>query len=278
MSRIIAIANLKGGVGKTTTAINLAAFLAAAGKEVVLVDLDPQANTTTALGVPLPETPPLQGILENPSQWLEHATRVSSEPIRLVPSCPGSDEACADCLDAGSVLALREALLGHAKIDYVLLDCPPTTGQLSAVGLRLADSVLIPVQAEPFAVQGLSQMLDLVKSVSDPSRPIEVEGVVITMFSCELDLSWRVLREVQGRFPNQLLSTVIPRDVSLAEATTVGKPIFAHDRRSAGAWAYLSLTKELLQNEHQETRKRPRRIDTQDGPAVRANSGGTSTR
>ncbi|MGE3164546.1 MAG: ParA family protein [Planctomycetota bacterium] len=276
MTRIVAIANLKGGVGKTTTAINLAAFLQAAGKDVVLVDLDPQANTTTALGVSFPLAAPLEKVLSDPTRWLDQCTEVHDRSVRLVPSRPGVDEICADLLGGGCIQALRDAMRSDNAIDYVLLDCPPTTGDLAAVGLRLADSVIIPVQAEPFAVHGLTQMLDLVERVSKEGSPIEVDGIVVTMFSSELDLSWKILREVQDRYPALFFRTVIPRDVSLAEATTFGKPICSHDSRSPGSWAYLSLTKEILYHEHKKTRKGARRPDPAGGPA--AGSAGNQAR
>lgn len=249
MGRVIAIANQKGGVGKTTTAINLGAALAAFDKRVVIVDFDPQANATSGLGFSgrqngatsydvLLGAHPSEALRETgfPNLWVIPSGRdlVGAE-IELV----GHE---------GRENRLREAIARFREdFDFVLIDCPPSLSLLTVNGLTAADSVLVPLQTEYFALEGLSELLESVERVRHSFNPnLEVEGILLTMYDDRTNLGRQVLDDIRKHFGALVYETVIPRNVRLGESPSFGKPVLAYDIKSRGAEAYLALGRELL--------------------------------
>jgi len=256
LTRIVAIASQKGGVGKTTTAINLASYLALAGRRVLLIDLDPQANATSGLSVPHPTDPPLKTLLSGKTSWSSLAEKTSIARLNCLPTAVNIEQPITeeDLRSPGLSLFRSSLREPEHRLDEVILDCPPSLGPVTRLALHLADSVLVPVQCEYFAMEGLAQMLELVRQAEQArTTPIAIEGLLLTLFAPELDLAHEVAEEVRRYFPRETLETLIPRDPALAEASSHGAPICLYDRRSVGAWAYLNLAKEILQHEFQET-------------------------
>jgi chromosome partitioning protein len=254
MSRMYAFVNQKGGVGKTTTVINLGAYLAEAGQKVLLVDLDPQANATSCLGVEharvasgtyealIGRTPAADSILHNPRfrlSLLPSSTALAGAQIELV-----------DIQDRES--RLRHALKPlNGRYDYTLIDCPPSLGILTLNGLLAAlDGVIIPVQCEYLALEGLSSLTQTLRRVRGGLFPgLAVRGMILTMYNTRTNLSEDVANEVRKHFPGQVFQTVIPRSIRLAEAPSHGRPISDYDRSSPGALAYQALARELLRGD-----------------------------
>ena len=255
MTKVIAVVSHKGGVGKTTTAINLSAFFHHAGKLTLLVDLDPQANATSGVGVKRSTGNQLRALLRNEGSWENCVVPTPLRNLSLVPSFSDPHECQSlDNVDSALLQELRDGLNQQSPpFDYVIIDCPPAFGELDLVAIQLADSILIPVQCEYYAMEGLSQILPLIERVAR-SRPrsLEIEGLLLTMFCANLELSHEVAQEVREHFPDQTFAAIIPRDVALAEATSHGLPICHYDLRSRGAWAYLKLAKEILDHEAQK--------------------------
>ncbi len=251
MSRVIAIANQKGGVGKTTTAINLGASLAVAEKRTLVVDIDPQGNATSGLGIEQGESlPTIYDVLLGDRSAKEAVMSEVHFPfLDLIPSTRDLVGAEIELVQAPQ----RERILRNAleplrqSYDYILVDCPPSLGLLTLNTLTAADSVLIPIQCEFYALEGLSQLLNTVRLVQRGLNPaLDIEGVLLTMFDRRLNLSRQVAAEAREYFGNNVYRTAIPRNVRLAEAPSFGQPIVLYDVLSQGAQAYLALAKEVL--------------------------------
>ena len=250
MGKIIAIANQKGGVGKTTTAFNLGACLASDGKKVLLVDADPQANATSGLGVNPDETD--VSIYECLVDGADAATAV-------VPTCVEGLELISSRIDlVGAEVELmnrREREKSLSKVleplkdnyDYILIDCSPSLGIITVNALSAADSVIRPVQAEYFALEGISQLLNTIRIIKSRLRPsLEIEGFLLTMYDARLRLANQIFEELKGHFGDMVFTTVIPRNIKLSESPSHGLPVILYDPESRGAIAYEQLSKELI--------------------------------
>lgn len=262
MSRVIAIANQKGGVGKTTTAINLGASLAVAERKTLVIDMDPQGNATSGLGID-------RASIENSMyDVLVDRTELNEAIIPHI-HFPFLDLAPSDQDLVGAEVQLvqqkeRDKLLRRSlenvreHYDYILVDCPPSLGLLTLNTLAAADSVLIPIQCEFYALQGLTQLLNTVTLVQQNLNPrLQIEGVLLTMYDQRLNLSRQVAEEAKEYFGNRVYSVTIPRNVRLAEAPSFGKPIVVYDILSAGAQSYLALAKEVITQHSQTEARRP---------------------
>lgn len=250
MVKKIAILNQKGGVGKTTTTINLASYLAKLDSSVLIVDLDPQGNATSGIGVDknsLNET--MYDVLFNHEAAPNIMVDTDFDGVQILPSnanLAGAEVQLVNVLQREMQLKNSLSVFEH---DYILIDCPPSLGLLTINALSAADYVLIPVQAEYFALEGLSQLLEVVDRVQNTINPnLSLLGVVLTMFDSRNSLSQQVREELSKHFGNKLFTTLIPRNVRLAEAPSFGRPIHDHDKWSKGARAYKSLAKEVKQH------------------------------
>jgi chromosome partitioning protein len=251
VTRIIAIANQKGGVGKTTTAVNVGACLAVAEKKTLLIDVDPQGNATSGMGVDRTAGGPTLYDVLTADVPLEAAIRGSRLPfLDVVPSHQDLYGAEIELLETpGRERRLRDALAPVAdRYEVVLLDCPPSLGLLTVNTLVAATSDLVPIQCEYYALEGLSQLLNTVRQVQRNLNPrLEIEGLVLTMADARLNLSRQVASEAREYFGDKVYRTVIPRNVRLSEAPGFGKPILLYDALSSGAEAYMNLTKEMIE-------------------------------
>lgn len=249
MTKIVALANQKGGVGKTTTAINLGASIAACERKVLLVDLDPQANATSGVGLPKNERLSMYQVLVDGLD-IRQIVRPTELPTLFV--APSSVDLVGAEVELGDVdqreYRLKVALERvRGAYDYVLVDSPPSLGLLTVNGLTAADSVLVPMQCEYFALEGVSQLLNTIERVRESLNPdLEIEGFALTMYDDRMNLARQVADEVRSHFGEKVYGTVIPRNVRLGEAPSFGKPIILYDIRSRGSEAYVSLAKEFL--------------------------------
>ena len=258
MARVISIANQKGGVGKTTTTINLAAALAASEFKVLLIDGDPQGNSTTGLGIDkTPERNTLYQVLLREVSIRDAIVPTSSEGLFIVPTDQNLVAANLDLVDSEErEIRLKSALdsLGD-DYHYILIDCPPALDLLTLNALVASDSVLIPIQCEFFALEGISQLIDTVDRVKDSFNPdLAIEGVLLTMYDDRTNLTRQVENDLREFFGNEVFKTVIPRTIRLAEAPSFGQSILSYDPRSRGAEAYIQLAKEILAHEQTRTR------------------------
>ena len=255
MGRIIAITNQKGGVGKTTTAVNLSAALGQLGKRVLLIDIDPQGNATSGLGVNKRDIPSSTYDLIIAAADVKDVIRKT--PYENVDILPSNIEL------AGAEIELveldhRESRLKRAiapvveQYDYILIDCPPSLGLITLNGLTACGSILVPIQCEDYALEGLSQLIATVRQVKRLYNPrIEIEGVLLTMYDARLNLTVQVVQEVKKYFADKVYATAIPRNVRLSEAPSFGQPVAYFDRSSKGAKAYEELAKEILEQHRQ---------------------------
>lgn len=251
MAQIIAFVNQKGGVGKTTSAVNLTAALTAQGKRVLLCDFDPQANATSGLGVEKSEVPASSYdmiINERPAA----DTIISTKFGDVIPSSPALSGAGIELVgNSQREYVLQRALEPvAANYDYIFIDCPPSLELLTLNALCAADSILIPVQCEYYALEGLSDLMITMRAVKRGLNPnLQIFGVLLTMFDGRTNFSNQVAEEVRRHFPGKVYATVIPRNVRLAEAPSHGLPVTIYDKYSRGAAAYLALAKEILEKE-----------------------------
>jgi len=249
MTKIVALANQKGGVGKTTTAINLGASVAACERRVLLVDLDPQSNATSGIGV-TDANPSMYDVLieDMPLRDIIRLTEIPT--LHLAPSSTDLVGAEVELRDAiGREYYLKRVLEPvAADYDYILIDSPPSLGLLTVNGLTAANSVLVPLQAEYFALEGVTQLLATIDRVrSAVNASLEIEGIVLTMYDERVNLARQVAEEVRNHFGEKVYKTVIPRNIRLSEAPSFGKPIILYDIRSRGSEAYVSLAREFIQ-------------------------------
>jgi len=253
MGRIVAIANQKGGVGKTTTSINLAASLSVAGRPVLLIDADPQSNATTGLGFERDENrPTLYDVLLGERSIAEVSLQTEMDRLKLVPANPNLIGAEVELVDQENRENRLKDALTQAREDnsFILLDCPPSLGLLTVNALTAADGVIVPLQCEYYALEGLSNLLETIELIRDSLNPeLSLDGILLTMFDTRNALSHRVAEEVNSYFDGRVFKSVIPRNVRLSEAPSFGKPVILYDTRSKGSESYLALAKEILNKE-----------------------------
>ena len=248
MGTVYAIANQKGGVGKTTTAVNLAACVAEAGYESLLVDIDPQCNATLGLGISKDAPKTVYDVLAGQATFEDIIVRAEVENLWVAPAGPDLAGATVELpREAGSEDRLREALQStRERYAFVFLDCPPSLGPLTVNALVAADRVIVPVQAEYFALEGLAGLLDTLSLVQRELNPrLTIAGMLLTMHDGRTRLAQDVEREVREHFPELVFDTVIPRNVRIGESPSFGKPVIHHDPHCAGADAYFELAKEV---------------------------------
>ena len=251
MGRVISVANQKGGVGKTTTTVNLSTLLAKKGKKVLLIDTDPQGNATSGLGVTKEVENSVYDILVGETTFEE---TIQETAIKNLKVCPSNISLAGAEVELVSMMSREQRLkskLDEVKdqYDYILIDCPPSLGLITLNAFTASDSVLIPVQCEYFALEGLGQLLNTVNLVKKHlNKNLEIEGALLTMYDARTNLSNQVVKEVKKYFEDKVYKTVIPRNVRLSEAPSYGMPISIYDPKSKGAKAYEKFAKELLKN------------------------------
>lgn len=247
--KVLAITNQKGGVGKTTTAVNLAAGLAALGSRVLLIDLDPQGNATTGCGITKKEALPTVYQLLLGISALREVCLKTDFAFDVLPANRELAGAEVELIDIDRrEYRLRDALAsGHADYDFVLIDCPPALNMLTVNGLVAADAVLIPMQCEYYALEGLSDLVETLRKVrAHLNSKLEIEGLLRTMYNPQSTLTQQVSSELESHFGDKVYKTIVPRNVRLAEAPSYGKPVMAFDKNSKGAQSYMNLAEEIL--------------------------------
>jgi chromosome partitioning protein len=249
MGKIIAVVNQKGGVGKTTTSINLSAYLAKLGKSVMLVDLDPQSNATSGLGISRELDKGVYEVLTGPHSFVDVLVDTQHDNYKLAPSTMSLAGANVELVNLDRrEFKLYDNLLGSKKdFDYIIIDCPPSLGLLTINGLVAADEILIPVQAEYFSLEGLGQLMSTIGLIREHIKPeLDIMGAVLTMYDSRFKLANDVLQELYRYFPDKIFRSVIPRNIKLSEAPSHGKTILSYDPKSKGARAYERLAREFI--------------------------------
>ena len=253
MSRVFAITNQKGGVGKTTTAINLAASLAANDLKVLVIDSDPQGNCTSGLGITKePGKPSLYHVLLGETQIHDVVHATGFDGLSMIPADKNLVGANLELVELDNrEIRLRERLAPiRDQYDFILIDCPPALDLLTLNALMAADAVIVPIQCEFFALEGVSELMDTIDRVRDSfGHPIEIGGILLTLFDDRTNLTRQVANDLREFFQDQVFKTIIPRSVRLAEAPSFGQPILTYDPRSKGAESYIKLAKEILDHE-----------------------------
>lgn len=255
MGKIISVANQKGGVGKTTTTVNLGTILAKKGKKVLLIDADPQGNATSGLGVEKEVEFSTYDVLVNETAIED---TIQDTMIKNLKICPSNINLAGAEVELVSMMSREQRLKEKLdevkdKFDYILIDCPPSLGLITLNSFTTSDSVLIPVQCEYFALEGLGQLLNTINLVKKHlNKEIQIEGALLTMYDIRTNLSNQVVKEVKKYFDNKVYKTVIPRNVRLSEAPSYGMPIIEYDPKSKGAKSYVKFTKEFLKMNEEE--------------------------